>query len=206
MSGCPDPRRRTRIEQVTEPRHLEPARRRARSGARRPATDLAELLRRSARGDEAAFAAALRRHVGPGLRARAPGRPRPGPGRGGHPGGLPRDLADRQPVRPRQGQRRLVAADDRAPQGGRPGPLGRGGQPPGHDVPRQPTTVEHDSTAEAAEASFEARRVRSALAGADRRCSARPSASPTSAVTRTPRWPRCSTSRSARPRPGSETE
>ena len=58
------------------------------------------------RGDEAAFAqlydATSARVYG---LARAGG-PRPGPGRGGHPGGLPRDLADRRPGSTRPGAAR----------------------------------------------------------------------------------------------------
>ena len=65
--------------------------------------------------------------------------------------------------------------------------------------------VEHDSTAEAAAASLEARRVRQALAEPHRRSSARHWSSPTSAATRTRRWRPCSTSRSAPPRPASGT-
>ena len=67
-----------------------------------------------------------------------------------------------------RGQRRRLAADDRPPQGRRPGPLGRG-------RPRRATRrttsenqpVDHDQTAEAAHASLDAARVRGAAALTD---------------------------------------
>ncbi len=65
-------------------------------------------------------------------------------------------------------------------------------------------TVEHDTTAEAAHASMEAHRVRGALP-ASPTCSEKPSSSPTSVATRTPKWRPCSTFRSAPPRPAFET-
>ena len=76
----------------------------------------------------------LRRDLGPGLRPRASRGPQPGPCRGGHPGGLPRRLAVQHPLRLRTRERSRLAADHRAPQGRRPGPLGRGGHRPRRDV------------------------------------------------------------------------
>ena len=69
---------------------------------------------------------AVRRHVVPGLRTGRPRRAGPGAGRGGRPGGVPRDLAHLGSLRPGQGQPPGLAAHHRPPQGGRPGPLGRG--------------------------------------------------------------------------------
>ena len=67
-------------------------------------------------------------------------------------------------VRPGRGQRALLAAHDRAPQGGRPGPLGRGRRPAGtRRTTSRTSRSTHDATAEAAEASLEAHRVRGAL-------------------------------------------
>ena len=68
----------------------------------------------------------------------------------------------------------------------------------------QNITVAHDSTAEAATTAIEAQRVRSAmktLTDVQREAIG----SRTSADTHTRRWPRCWTCRSARPRPGSGT-
>ncbi len=100
-----------------------------------PGTDLADLLRRSGRGDEAAFAllydATAARVFGLAVR-------------------VVRDPAQAEEVTQesfleiwrtagrfdrRAGQRDLLAAHDHPPQGGRPGPVGRGGEPPRHDVP-----------------------------------------------------------------------
>ena len=187
-------------------RHLEsapePGPHRGRESRRRPRG----LLRLSARGDEAAFAqlydATSARVYGLAVRVVRD----PAQAQEVDPGGLPRDVADRQPVRPRPGQRDLVADDDRAPQGRRPGPLGRGRQPPRLGVPRR----EPDRRPR-----LDRRRRRGVVrgpAGAHRaapaspRSSARPSRSRTSAATHTRRWPRCSTCRSARPRPASGTD
>ena len=85
-----------------------------RPGRRRPRPTCSSAR---ARGDESAFAALYDATSARVLRARAPRRPGPGPGRGGHPGGLPRDLAARQPASTRErGSAIGLAADDRAPQ------------------------------------------------------------------------------------------
>ena len=128
------------------------------------APDLADLLRRAGRADEAAFAELYDATSRAGLRHGAPGRPRPGAGRGGHPGGVPRDLAHRRPVRPGPGQPARLDADHHAPQGGRPGPLRRGVHPPRHDVP--PDATSRSTTTrprKRSSASLEAHRVRGAL-------------------------------------------
>ena len=158
------------------------------------APDLAELLRRCGAGRPGRVRPAVRRHLRPRLGLARPGRPRPGPGRGGRPGGLPRDLADVRPVRPRTRQRARLAAHDRAPQGGRPGPLRRGSHPAGPDVPP-------------AEPAGRARRDRRGRPGLARgppgpRRAGRPHAGSsarrwswrTSGATHTRRWRPCSTS------------
>ena len=63
--------------------------------------------------------------------------------------------------------------------------------------------VDYDSTAEAAQASLEAERVRKALQTLTR--AQRPSSSPSSVATRTPRWRRCSTYPWGPPRHASAT-
>ena len=60
-------------------------------------------------------------------------------------------------------QRRLVDPDAGPPQGGRPGSLGRGSTRRDTTYHQGNQGVEHDSTAEAAQASMEARRVRQAM-------------------------------------------
>ena len=148
---------------------------------------------------------ALRRHVVTGRRARRPGRPRPGAGRGGRPGGLPRHLEDLGSVRPGEGEPARVAPDHRAPQGRGPGPVRGGVDQARHDLPR----------AEPADRPRLHRRGSHRLDGsppgrdppfrASPPSSARPSSSPTSAATHTRRWRPCSSSRSAPPRPASAT-
>ena len=100
-----------------------------------PGADLADLLRRSGRGDEAAFAllydATAARVFGLALR-------------------VVRDPAQAEEVTQEafleiwrtagrfdadRGSALVVAAHDHPPQGGRPGPVRRGVDPPRHDVP-----------------------------------------------------------------------
>ena len=175
------------IDTMSEPTSLPPG---PHTGApARP--DLADLLRASARGDQAAFAqlydATSSRVHGLALRVV----PRPGAGRGGHPGGLPRDLADRRQVRRLPGQRPELVAHADPPQGGRPGPVGRGGLPPRHHVPPPEPARRPRRHRRAGQRSLEARRVEG-RSPASPPSSARPSSWRTSGDTPTPRSPPCS--------------
>ena len=106
-------RQMTEPDRVTDPTAGSPAP--PRTGCRRcrrsPTSPTCSA--RSGRGDQHAFAELYDATSVAGLRSGGPGRPRPGAGRGGHPGGLPRGLAHGQPVRLRPGQPALLADDHR---------------------------------------------------------------------------------------------
>ena len=119
------------------PRNLRPDRPRrvARDGrcppcrTRRPSRPASpeELLRLTALGPGRRLREAVRRFRCPGVRSGPADRPRPEPGRGGRPGGVPGDLAPGKPFRCRQGVGDVLDHDVDARQGGGPGAVGAGG-------------------------------------------------------------------------------
>ena len=114
---------------------------------------------------------------------------RPRPVRGGHPGGLPRDLADRHPLRHRPGQRLELDADDGPPPGGRPRPR-LAGRPRPRPEDRRPRP--RDRLRLGRRDGRDPHRARAGRSGRwddSPSCSARPSSSPTTAATATARWP-----------------
>ena len=129
------------------------------------AAALGELLRLAARGDEDAFAQLYDATSRAGLRARGPDRPRSGPGRGGRPGVVPGHLADDSarfdPDRGSAIAWMLTIVHRKAVDRVRSAEASTRRESTYH---QQNQPIAHDATAEAAQASMEARRVRGALA------------------------------------------